>query len=98
MNIVITVIIIISSIIILLLIIIITIITAASNPASRRATRYHDYLLRPAVLVVSGSDLRATGFTTVSFQNFMFVFAAQTLAIRNLRQYGQLRNIFAFRI
>ena len=35
---------------------------------------------------------------TVSFQNSMFVFAAQTLAIWNLRQCGQIGNIFAFRI
>ena len=35
---------------------------------------------------------------TVSFQNFMFVFAAWTLAIWNSRQYGQISNIFAFRI
>ena len=35
---------------------------------------------------------------TVSFQNFKFVFAAWTLAIWNLRQYGHISNIFAFRI
>ena len=35
---------------------------------------------------------------TVSFQNFKFVFAAQTLAIWNSRQYGQTGNRFAFRI
>ena len=35
---------------------------------------------------------------TVSFQNFMFVFAAKTLAIWNSRQYGQTSNVFAFRI
>ena len=34
---------------------------------------------------------------TVSFQNVMFVFAAETLAIC-LRQYGHINNIFAFRI
>ena len=37
-------------------------------------------------------------YTTASFQNFMFVFAASTLAIWNLRQYGQISNMFAFRI
>ena len=36
--------------------------------------------------------------STVTFQKIMFVFAAWTLAIWNLRQYGQISNIFAFRI
>ena len=40
----------------------------------------------------------ATHRHTVSFQNIMFVFSAQTLAIWNSRQYGHIGNIFAFRI
>ena len=35
---------------------------------------------------------------TASFQNFLFFFAAETLAIWKFRQYGQISNIFAFRI